>query len=680
MTPTDRASELRNQLNRANHAYYVLDAPDISDAEYDRLLRELQALEAEHPELQLPDSPTQRIGAEPASALVKHNHRRPMLSLANAFDDAELVAWEERNARINPEVPAAGYTTEVKIDGSAVSLTYEHGRLVTGATRGNGRVGEIITANLRTLADVPLTLAGKQHPPLMEIRGEVYFTRAAFTRLNAEREREGEPLYANARNSAAGSLRNLDPRITRRRRLRMFAFHIEVVEGALACQSQWEVLEQLAAWGFQVEPHRARCADLEAVRRKVAEYEALIPTLPFDADGVVVKIDRLALHEDLGIVGDREPRWAIARKFAPEVAVTRLLDIRVNVGRTGALNPYAVLEPVEVGGVTVSNATLHNEDQIEQKGILIGDDVEVVRAGEVIPQILGPVIANRTGREGELRKFAMPDACPVCRTPVERPVDEAMRYCPNATCAGRVLEGIVHFAGRDAMDIRGLGYERVRQLLDAGLIHDVADLYALRVEQLVELDRFAEQSAEQLVAAIAAAKSRPLSTLLFGIGIRHVGKTVAQIVARRFGTLAALMAADEATINAVPGVGPAIAEAIVHFFREERNRGLMGRLVAAGLATDEPQAISAGGPLEGKNYVLTGTLSSLSRSEAAALIEQAGGRVTTSVTKKTDTVVAGADAGSKLERARSLEIEIVDEAELLRRVGDKALRQPSSEA
>jgi DNA ligase (NAD+) len=336
-----------------------------------------------------------------------------------------------------------------------------------------------------------------------------------------------------------------------------------------------------------------------------------------------------------------------------------------------------VLEPVEVGGVTVSNATLHNEDQIEQKGILIGDWVEVVRAGEVIPQLVGPV---RERRDGSERPFRMPDLCPACGTPVERPADEAMRYCPNATCAGRVLEGIVHFAAREAMDIRGLGYERVRQLLDAGLIHDVADLYALHTEQLVELDRFAEQSAELLVAAIAASKSRPLSILLFGIGIRHVGKTVAQIVARRFGTLAALMAADEVAINAVPGVGPAIAEAIVHFFQDERNRDLMGRLVAAGVATDEPRAITAGGPLEGKNYVLTGSLTGLSRSEAAALIEQAGGRVTASVTKKTDTVVAGADAGSKLERARSLEIEIIDEAELLRRVGDKALRQPSPEA
>lgn len=667
MTPSARAAQLREQLNRANHAYYVLDAPDISDAEYDRLLRELQAIEREHPELQTPDSPTLRVGAEPASALAKQPHRRRMLSLANAFSPEELEAWEERNAGINEEVRTAGYTTEVKIDGSAVSLTYENGRFVSGATRGNGQVGEVITANLRTLHDIPLVLRGKHHPALMEIRGEVYFTREAFLRANAEREKEGEPLFANPRNSAAGALRQLDARITRRRRLRMFAFHVEIIEGKSPFTTQFQVLEQLAEWGFQVEPHRRRSASLAEVQEQVAQLERVLEELPFDADGVVIKVDRLALHEDLGVVGDREPRWAIARKFAPEVAVTRLLDIKVNVGRTGALNPYATLEPVELGGVTVSNATLHNEDQIEQKGILIGDDVEVIRAGEVIPQILGPVVAARVGREAELRKFVMPDRCPACGTPVERPADEAMRYCPNASCAGRILEGIVHFASRDAMDIRGLGYERVKQLLAEGLIANVADLYSLTVAQLVQLERFAEQSAELLVNAIAASKAQPLSILLFGLGIRHVGKTVAQVLARRFGSLDALMKAEASAINEVPGIGPAIAEAVAHFFEEPRNRELMQRLIDAGLTTVEPQAISAGGPLEGKNYVLTGTLPTLSRGDATKLIEQAGGRVTTSVTRKTDTVVAGEDAGSKLDKAQSLKIEIIDEAELKRR-------------
>ncbi len=615
MTPSQRAEALRRTLDRANHAYYVLDAPEISDAEYDRLLRELQELEAAHPELRTPDSPTQRVGAEPASALVKHTHRRPMLSLANAFTPEELTAWEDRNAGLNPEAREGGYTTEVKIDGAAVSLTYEKGRFVTGCTRGNGLVGEVITENLKTIPDLPLMLTGKGHPGLMEVRGEVYFPRAAFTRLNAQRERDGEPPFANPRNAAAGSLRQLDPRITRRRRLRLFVFHVEVIEGALKASRQSQVLDQLEEWGFPVEPHRARCADLAAVQAKVTEYEGLLDALPFDADGVVVKIDRLTLHEDLGVVGGREPRWAVARKFAPEVAITRLLDIQVNVGRTGALTPFAVLEPVEVGGVTVSTATLHNEDQIEQKDIRIGDWVEVVRAGEVIPQVLGPLRDRRTGDE---KPFRMPERCPACGTPVERPPDEVMRYCPNATCAGRVLEGIVHFAAREAMDIRGLGYERVRQLLDNGLIHDVADLYLIRREQLLELERFAEQSADQLLAGIAASKARPLSTLLFAVGIRHVGKNVAQILARRFGTLHAIMAADGETIGEVPGVGPTIAEAVVSFFREPRNRKLIDRLVEAGVGTPEPDAISAGGPLEGKSYVLTGTLPTLSRARPLA--------------------------------------------------------------
>ncbi len=664
-----RAASLRAQLDRANQAYYVLDAPEISDAEYDRLLRELQALEAAHPELQTPDSPTQRVGAEPASTLAKHTHRRPMFSLANAFNTDELTAWEDRNARLAPEVRAAGYTTEVKIDGAAVSLTYERGRFVMGATRGNGVVGEVITENLKTMPDLPLALRGSGHPRVVEIRGEVYLSQAAFSRLNHERTKAGEPTFANPRNAAAGSLRQLDPRITRQRRLRLFAFHLEVIEGNLKVQSQWEVLELLAAWGFPVEPHRARHADLASVERKIAEYEGLLPALPFDADGVVVKVDRLQLHEELGIIGDREPRWAIARKFAPEMAVTKLLKIEVNVGRTGALNPFAVLEPVEVGGVVVSHATLHNEDQIEQKDLREGDWVEVMRAGEVIPQVVGPLRERRDGTE---RPYQMPDRCPRCGTPVDRPPDEAMRYCPNVTCPGRVLEGIVHFASREAMDIRGLGYERVRQLLEEGLIHDVADLYQLRAEDLVKLERFAEQSANQLVAAIEQSKERPLSTLMFGLGIRHVGKNVAQLLARRFGTMEALLAATEDELNAVPGIGPTIAAAVVAFFHEKRNRRLIERLAAAGVGLAEPRAVAQGGPLEGKTYVLTGTLPTLSRQAATDLIEQAGGRVTGSVSKKTDAVVAGLEPGGKLDKAKDLGVEVIDESELLRRIGATA--------
>jgi DNA ligase (NAD+) len=666
-SPATRATELRALIERANQAYYVLDAPEVSDAEYDRWMRELQALEASHPELATPDSPTRRVGAEPAAALAKHSHRRPMLSLANAFSAEELQGWEDRNARIAADVKLAGYTTEVKIDGSAVSLTYQGGRFTAGATRGNGLVGELVTENLRTLPDVPLLLRGSGHPALMEIRGEVYLPRRDFERLNREREKAGEPLYANPRNTAAGSLKLLDPRITRHRRLRMFAFHIEVIEGSLAASRQWEVLETLTAWGFQTEPHRRRHADLAGVQAEIDRYEALLPTLPFDADGIVVKVDRLALHDELGVVGGREPRWAIARKFDPEVAVTRLLAIRINVGRTGALNPYAVLEPVEIGGVTVSNATLHNEELIAQKDIRPGDLVEVVRAGEVIPQILGPVLRDGDAGAGRGEPFVMPDACPACGTAVERPADEAMRYCPNVSCPARVLEGIVHFASRDAMDIRGLGYERVRQLLDTRLIADVADLYQLEADRLVQLERFGEQSAGQLVAAIDASRQRPLSTLLFGLGVRHVGKNVALLLARRFGTLEALAAATREEIEAVPGVGPTIAETVAGFFRTETNRTLLARLSHLGVGRAEPRATQGGGSLAGQTYVLTGTLPSLSRQQATDLIEAAGGRVAGSVSRKTTAVVAGAEAGSKAEKARELGVEIIDEAELLRR-------------
>jgi DNA ligase (NAD+) len=666
-----RVTWLREQIDQANHAYYVLDAPEITDAEYDRLFRELQGLEESHPELRSPSSPTQRVGAPVAGALTKVTHLRPMISLGNAFTAEELAAWEERNARIVPEVRAAGYTAEIKIDGAAVTLTYEDGRLAVGATRGNGVIGEDITANLRTISDVPLALKGKGWPRRMEVRGEVYMPYESFKRVNQEREREGEPLFANPRNAAAGGLRQLDPTITRRRRLRMFAFAVEPVDGRLVARTHAELLETLRGWGFQVEEHGERFASLAQVQEAIPRYEQTIPQLSFQADGVVIKVDRLDLHGELGTVGGREPRWAIARKFAPEVAVTTLEDIRINVGRTGALNPWAVLAPVEIKGVTVTAATLHNEDLIAQKDIRVGDRVEVIRAGEVIPQVLRPVLEGvDPARRGE--PFRMPDRCPACGTLAERPAGEAMRYCPNVSCPGRVLEGIVHFASRDAMDIRGLGYERVRQLLETHLIADVADLYDLTADRLVELERFAQQSAGQLVAAIEASKARPLSTLLFGLGIRHVGKTVAQLLARRFGTMDALLRADEAAINDVPGVGSAIAEAVVAFFGEQRNQDLIERLRKAKLTFSEPRAASADGALVGKTYVLTGTLPTLTRPQATELVESAGGRVAGSVSKKTDAVVAGEDAGGKLEKARSLGIEIIDEAELLRRVGRTA--------
>jgi len=663
-----RAAELRRLIERANQAYYVLDKPELSDAEYDRLFRELQDLESKHPELQTPDSPTHRVGAPPAGAFKKHRHLVPMLSLANAFNEKELAEWEERNARLSPEVKTGGYTLEVKIDGAAVSLTYQDGMFVTGATRGNGVEGEDVTANLRTVLDVPLRLHGKGWPKLMEVRGEVYLSKSRFVELNKERERAGEPTFANPRNAAAGALRQLDPKVTRSRGLRIFCFHVEAPGQKLPVTTQHDLLKQLAAWGYPVEPHHTRVPDLAAANQEIAKFEPLLDQLDYGADGVVVKVNPLELHAELGTVGDREPRWAIARKFAPEVRVTKLKEIRINVGRTGALNPYAVLEPVEIGGVTVSTATLHNFALIKAKDIREGDLVEVTRAGEVIPQVLGPVIKKGVRRS---RPYQPPERCPVCKSKVEHPQDEVMVYCPNVSCPGRVFESIVHFASRGATDIRGLGPERVKALLDAGLIKDVADLYEITPMQLLTLEGFAEKSARQLVDAIEASKRQPLSTLIFALGIRHVGAQGAKLLARHFGTMKALAKASADEINQIRGVGPAIAEAVAGFFAEPKNRKLLERLEKLGLNMKEPVAAEGKGPLAGQVYVITGTLPSLSRAKAAELIEAAGGHVSDAISKKTTAVVVGADAGSKLEKAKTLGISLIDEAELLRRARAK---------
>lgn len=666
-----RAAELRRLLERANYAYYILDKPEMSDAEYDRLFRELQALEAQHPHLRTADSPTLRIGAEPAEAFKKHRHLIPMLSLANAFTEAKLAEWEERNARLVPEVKQGDYTLEVKIDGAAVSLTYAAGVFVTGATRGNGVEGEEVTANLRTVLDLPLRLQGKGWPKKLEVRGEVYLSKSQFERVNRERQKAGEPLFANPRNAAAGALRQLDPKITRARGLRVFCFHIEAPGQKLGIDTQHELLQRLRAWGFPVEPHHQLVPTLEKAHHAIATFEPLLPELDYGADGVVVKVNRRALHVELGTVGDREPRWAVARKFAPEVQVTKLLDIRINVGRTGALNPYAVLEPVEIGGVTVSTATLHNFDLIKAKDIRVNDLVEVTRAGEVIPQILGPVLRKGARRE---RPYEPPDHCPVCKSKAEHPQDEVMTYCPNVSCPERVLESLVHFASRAALDIRGLGYERVRALLDAKLIDDVADLYdrkKLNLMPLIALEGFAEKSAQQLLDAIDASKKQPLSTLLFALGVRHVGAQGARLLARHFGTMKALAKARVEAVGEIRGIGPAIAEAVAGFFAEPQNRKLVERLERLGLTMKEPVPAAGSGPLAGQTYVITGTLPSLSRQKASELIEAAGGHVTDSVSRQTTALVAGADAGSKLEKAKALGVPIIDEAELLRRAHRK---------
>ncbi len=688
MTPVDpavaaRAAELREVLTRANHDYYVLDAPSLSDPEYDRLFAELRQLEGEHPELRTPDSPTLRVGAPPVSSLEKTRHIAPMLSLDNAFSIAELEAWETRNARIAAEVREAGYTAEHKIDGIAVALTYEDGVLVKGATRGNGVIGEDVTQNLRTIREIPLRLRESDvaPPARFEVRGEAYMSLSGFETLNAQRAAAGESTFANPRNSAAGSLRQLDPSITARRPLRFFAFALELDPSSrttLPVRTQGELLDLLEAWGFPVNPHRIQCARLSEIEAYVRRLEQERAELDYEIDGVVVKVDPLALHGELGIVGGREPRWAVAYKFAPTLATTRLLAIEINVGRTGSLNPYAVLEPVEIGGATVRLATLHNEEDIRRKDIRAGEMVVVKRAGEVIPQVVGPVTA-----EGEARPapFQMPDSCPVCGTPVERPESEVMAYCPNTACPARAFWGIVHFVSRGAMDIRGLGERTVDQLLKMGLVADAGDLYSLTVEDLLGLEGFQQRSAEKLIGGIDASRDRGLSRVLYGLGVRHVGDTAAQLIARAFGSMERLMSATEAEIAAVHGIGGITAEALVAYFAEPRNREIVGKLERAGVRMTEEVTAAAGGPLEGLTFVVTGTLPSRSRKEMTSLIEQAGGRVTGSVTRATDFLVVGEDAGSKLTKARELGIAELSEADVLARIetADSDISQEESQ-
>jgi DNA ligase (NAD+) len=666
-TPALRAATLRDILNRSSHEYYVLDRPTLSDSEYDSFFRELQKLETEYPELRAADSPTQRVGAEPQSSLAKHTHSIPMLSLANAFDDGELRAWEDRLVRVaGDEIFRAGYSAELKIDGAAVSLTYEDGVLVVGATRGNGTIGEDVTANIRTVRDVPLRLTDAP-PGRIEIRGEIYFPFDQFERMNEARVAAGEPVFANPRNASAGSLRQLDPSISASRPLRFFGYAVAFDDpAALPFRTQSELLQALRAWGIPVAPHGLRCGTMEevAVWAHSVEHE-LRAKLNFAIDGGVVKVDSLRLQDDLGVVGGREPRWAIARKFAPDIAETRLTAIEVNVGRTGQLNPYAVLEPVEIGGTTVRLATLHNEQLIRDKDLRVGDVVQVKRAGDVIPQVIGPVPERRSGSE---HAWSMPSRCPACDTPVERDADLAAIYCPNVACPGRQLEAMVYFASRGAMDIRGLSYARIEQLLNAALVHDVADFYTLTTENVLALDGFQNRSATALIAAIGASKSQPLSRLLTALGIPHVGETAARLLARHFGSMAALSSASAEQIEAIRGLGDVIAQSVASYFHDPSVRVLLGKLEHAGVSTEEPTQVSASGALSGQTAVITGTLPTLSRSQAAALIEANGGRVTSSVSKATTFVLAGTEPGSKLDRATALGVPIIDESELLHRV------------
>ncbi|MGI9189444.1 MAG: NAD-dependent DNA ligase LigA [Longimicrobiaceae bacterium] len=663
-----RAAELCDALNAANHAYYVLDAPTLSDAEFDQRFRELRELERQHPGLRTPDSPTLRVGAEPASRLEKTRHLAPMLSLDNAFDEAEMRAWAERNTRIAGEVATTRYLCEPNIDGRAVALTRERGTLVRGATRGNGTIGEEVTGNLRTIRGIPLRLLDEiaEVPELLEVRGEVYFSLAGFEALNRRRAEAGLATFANPRNAAAGSLRQLDPSVTAERPLRFFAYALEVPGGTdVPASTQSETLELLAAWGLPVNPLRRRSNSLQAVLETVREMEVARAALDYEIDGVVVKVEPLALHAELGVVGGREPRWALAYKFAPDEAVTRLLDIGINVGRTGALNPYAVLEPVEIGGTTVKLATLHNEEDVRRKDIRVGERVLVKRAGDVIPQVVGPRL-----EEGEARgePFRMPDRCPACDTPVERPAAEVMTYCPNGACPDRIFWGLVHFVSRGAMDIAGLGERTARQLLERGLVHDVADLYALTTDDLLQLDGFAELSAKNLVDAIAASRDRGLARVLFGLGVRHVGATAAEILAREMGSMQRLREATAEELAALHGIGATTAEALTVFLAEPHNRHTIEKLEAAGVELTHAGGAPPSGPLQGLAFVITGTLPTLTRAAAVALITDAGGRVTGTVTGRTDYLVAGDEAGSKLARARDLGVPVLSEEDLLARL------------
>ncbi|HKY98214.1 MAG TPA: NAD-dependent DNA ligase LigA [Gemmatimonadaceae bacterium] len=666
--PQTRASQLREALNRASHEYYVLDKPTISDRDYDKLFRELQELEASHPRLRSPDSPTVRVGASPASSLAKHQHLVPMLSLGNAFDDDELQAWQDRIIRVaGTDIESSGYTVELKIDGAAVSLTYEDGIFVTGATRGNGTIGEDVTANLRTVRDVPLRLLEDAPKGRLEIRGEIYMPFDRFEKMNEERVQAGEPVFANPRNAAAGALRQLDPAVTARRPLRFFGYSVASENRTLPFRTQWDLLEQLAQWGVPVAPHRARCRKLIEVFEWAHRVEHSIRgQLNFAIDGGVVKVDSLSLQDELGVVGGREPRWAIARKFAPDIAETKLIDIRVNVGRTGALNPYAMLEPVEIGGVVVKLATLHNEDLIRAKDLRVGDIVQVKRAGEVIPQIIASVPEKSEPRG---RPWRMPSKCPSCGTPVERDDEEVAIYCPNVACPGRQLEGLVHFASRGAMDIRGLSYSRIEQLIDEGLVHDAADLYSLKRNQLLSLEGYAEKGTDALLSAIEDSKKQPLSRLLTALGIRHVGAGAAQLLARHFGHLDDLARATKDEIASVRGMGDIIADGVVSYFSNKSAKRIIEKLRGAGVNFAEPRQAQSSGALSGKTVVITGTLPTMSRTQATEAIEGAGGRVTSSVSKATSFLVAGDDAGSKLEKARALGVEIIDEDELKERIG-----------
>ncbi len=676
----ERANALREQINFHNYRYNVLDDPVISDAEYDALMAELRGIEAAHPELITADSPTQRVGGEPAAEFIKVRHAQPVLSLANDFDAAGVRAWYERIRKLIPAGKDVAFTVEPKIDGLTVVLTYEQGRLVQGATRGDGIIGEEVTGNVRTIRSVPIVLRGWNDcaatapiPGRLSVRGEAYMPLREFEKMNAAQLQAGERTFANPRNAAAGSLRQLAPALTAKRPLRILCYAIVEWQGGGATQAQeprtqWELLQYLKSVGFPVSDISRRVNTLEEAIAYCDSYSARRDTLDLEIDGMVIKVDDLALARQLGFAG-KDPRGALAYKFPAREATTLLRDVQVKVGRTGAITPNALLEPVQLGGITISKATLHNFDDIARKDIRIGDRVMIKRAGDVIPYVAGPVVAARTGAE---KAITPPEFCPYCETKLVRREGEVAVYCPNIDCPGRLDRAIEHFVGRGAMDIEGLGSKIVAQLIDAELIGDVADLYSLTKEELLELEGFAERKAQKLLDAIAASRGQSLDRLIIGLGIQHVGEVAARALANYYGSLDALLAATEEQLQGIEGVGPVIAASILQWSGRSGTRELAARLKQAGVnPVQEPRrtAVLAEGPFNGKVFVITGTLSQ-PREDIAAWIEQHGGKVTDSVSKKTSYVVVGEAPGtSKVSKATALNIPMIGEDELKRLAG-----------
>jgi len=667
-----KVTALRDQIRLYNHQYHVLDEPSVPDAEYDRLMRELQAIEEQHPELISDDSPTQRVGAEPASTFTTVQHELPMLSLDNAFSEEELNSFHRR---VTDRLEIDGseridYSAEPKLDGAAVSLIYKKGHLVQGATRGDGTTGENITHNVRTIAAIPLSLMGSGYPPMLEVRGEVFMPRAGFERYNDRARKKGEKTFVNPRNAAAGSLRQLDPRLTAERPLDMYIYSVGFVDGGKLPGRHSEILLQLQEWGLKVCPERRLVSGIEGCLDYYQHIGAKRDSLKYDIDGVVYKVDRLDYQSKLGFVS-RAPRWAIAHKFPAQEEITVVRDIEFQVGRTGAVTPVARLEPVFVGGVTVSNATLHNMDELNRKDVRIGDTVIVRRAGDVIPEVV-KTIPDR--RPKGTRKVKVPRKCPVCGSEVVREKDEAVARCTGGLfCAAQRAESLKHFVSRRALDIDGLGSKLIEQLVEIDRVKTAADLYSLEEGELGELDRMGEKSARNLLASIIKSKDTTLSRFLYGLGIREVGEATASSLAAYYGRLEAIMSASEDDLQQVPDVGPIVAARIHSFFDEKHNQEIVARLIASGLHWDEfePDTDTESGPLSGKTFVLTGTLTNMSRDEAKDQIQALGGKVTGSVSKKTDYVVFGAKAGSKLAKAQNLGVATIDEAGLKKFLSDQ---------